>query len=391
MKKLIVLFILLSATIANAKDFVFLAEKSLPKVVSITSRINNSEVVGSGFIIDETGLIVTNNHVVDGAYNIDVKINETQNFKAQVKGKDKLLDIALIKIEPFELLPYAKFANSDNIKVGQWTMAIGNPFGLGNSASVGIISAKSRDIGNNPYDNYIQTDAAINVGNSGGPLFDINGDVIGMTTAIFSQGNTSSGVGFALPSNQIKIIIEELKKHGKINRGWIGLSFSQFDDGVKISEINENSIAYQKGLRVGDVISEINNKKIQSSTDISKTLMFIKPEDMVNIKTHKNTYTIKATTKPKQTEAKEEINSCLAINMEISNKDLSIINIQNNSDAYIKGIKQGDEIKAFDNNIMINCKDINAYLLEAKRANKKSLMTKIKTTDGNTHFVELKI
>ncbi len=391
MKKILFVLYLLSANIANAQDFVALAEKSLPKVVSITSRIENKEVIGSGFIIDETGLIVTNNHVVDGAYHIEVLVNEAQKFKATIKGKDKLLDIALIKIDPYELLPYITFANSDNTKIGQWTMAVGNPYGLGNSISVGVISAKSREIGNSPYDNYIQTDAAINMGNSGGPLFDLQGNVIGMTTAIFSQSQNGSGVGFALPSNQIKSIVEELKKHGEIKRGWIGLSISQFSDGVKISEINENSPAYNKGLRVGDIIKEINGKKIKKSTEVSNIIMHIKPADNIIIKTNNNTYNIDVIAKPAKLQNQTSIKSCQILDMDISSSNLSINNVQNNSDAFIKGIKQGDVIKALDNNIVLTCQDIKAHIIEANRSKKESIMAKIITKDGNTHFVELQI
>lgn len=234
--------------------------------------------LGSGFVI-EGGYILTNNHVVAGADEIKVKLADNREFKAEVKGIDERLDLALLKIDAKEALPTAELGDSDAIQVGEWVIAIGNPFGLAETVTAGIVSAKGRVIGSGPYDDYIQTDASINPGNSGGPLFNTHGEVIGINTAIISGGQ---GIGFAIPINMAKSIIPQLKEKGKVTRGWLGVSIQQVtadlaksfglssENGALVSEIIPESPADKAGLMAGDIIMEFDGKKIHDTAELTK-------------------------------------------------------------------------------------------------------------------------
>jgi len=234
--------------------------------------------LGSGFII-EGGYILTNNHVIAGADEIKVKLADNREFKAEIKGADERLDLALLKIDAKETLPVAQLGDSDAIQVGEWVMAIGNPFGLSATVTAGIISAKGRVIGNGPYDDYIQTDASINPGNSGGPLFNSDGKVIGINTAIVSGGQ---GIGFAIPVNLAKSIIQQLREKGKVTRGWLGVVLQPVtadlaksfglgsEKGALLSEILPESPAEKAGLKTGDIILEFDGKKIQEANELPR-------------------------------------------------------------------------------------------------------------------------
>ena len=233
--------------------------------------------LGSGFIINPNGLILTNQHVVEKAEKILVTLSDKRQFEAKLIGVDSKTDIALIQIKNQEPLPFVKLGDSDRAEVGEWVLAIGNPFGLEQTVTVGIVSAKGRAIGSGPYDDYIQTDASINPGNSGGPLFDIRGEVIGINTAINPSGQ---GIGFAIPINQVKTVIGQLEKQGKVTRGWLGVMIQEFTkdlaksfglkkgEGALVSDVFENSPAALAGIRKGDVIVEFNGKKIGHMRDL---------------------------------------------------------------------------------------------------------------------------
>jgi serine protease Do len=227
--------------------------------------------LGTGFIIRKEGLILTNQHVVENTDQVIVKLADEREFDAKVIGRDTKTDIALLKIIGKGKLPAVRFGDSENLEVGEWVMAIGNPFGLEQTVTVGIVSAKGRMIGMGPYDDYIQTDASINPGNSGGPLFNVRGEVVGMNTAIRSEG---SGIGFAIPIQQVLKILPQLEREGKVTRGWLGVMIQEVtrdvidslglynQEGVLISDVFDDSPAAKAGILQGDVIIEFDGKKV---------------------------------------------------------------------------------------------------------------------------------
>ena len=235
--------------------------------------------MGSGFIISDDGYILTNNHVVDGADEIVAKLSDGREFKGVIKGSDEKLDLALVKIETTEKLPAVVLGESDDLKVGEWVMAIGNPFGLAQTVTAGIVSAKGRVIGSGPYDDFIQTDASINPGNSGGPLFNTKGEVVGINTAIIAGGQ---GIGFAIPVNMAKTIIPQLRDDGKVTRGWLGVSIQPLsrdlakafgledDRGALVTDVLKDSPAEKAGINNGDIILEFDGKKIQLMHDLPR-------------------------------------------------------------------------------------------------------------------------
>ena len=227
-----------------------------------------SAALGSGFIVDEKGIVITNNHVIQDAEDIIVRVNGDKEFKAQVIGADPLSDIAVLKLDSNEKFIPVKFGNSDKARIGDWVIAIGNPFGFGGTVTSGIISARNRSLGLTRYEDYIQTDASINSGNSGGPLFDLNGDVIGINTAILGRSG-SIGIGFAIPSNSAKIVIDQLVKFGETKRGWLGVRIQDvtkeiadvenLDEprGALVASVAENSPSQKAGVKAGDILSLI--------------------------------------------------------------------------------------------------------------------------------------
>lgn len=246
--------------------------------------------VGSGFIISEDGKIVTNNHVVDGADTVSVKLADGRSFDAKVLGSDPLTDVALIQITTDAKLPFIKFGDSDQMRPGDEVVAVGNPFGLGGTVTSGIVSATSRNINSGPYDDFIQTDAAINRGNSGGPLFNNQGEVIGMNTAIFSPDGGSVGIGFAVPSDLIQTIVTDLSDDGTITRGWLGVQIKPmpeeiaqvlgFDQpkGAVIEMVSADSPAAKAGLEKGDIILSFNGTEISELRDLTRAVASTDPD-----------------------------------------------------------------------------------------------------------------
>ncbi len=241
---------------------------------------------GSGFIVSADGYIVTNYHVIEDASDIKVTLTTRQQFDAKLIGGDEKTDLALLKIEAKETLPTVPAGNSDNLEVGEWVMAIGNPFGLGHTVTTGIVSAKGRTIGAGPYDDFIQTDASINPGNSGGPLFNMKGEVIGINTAIVPQGQ---GIGFAIPSNMALNILKQLSGQGKVTRGWLGVAIQQLspelmqafklesNNGALIADVIPDSPAKKAGLKRGDIIVGFNGDRVQESSELPRLVATMPP------------------------------------------------------------------------------------------------------------------
>ena len=291
-------------------SFADLAEKLMPSVVNIstttTIKTNSNpfpfqfppgspfkdmfegapqerqtSALGSGFIIDEKGIVITNNHVIKGADDIFVKVNGDKDYKAKLIGADPLSDIAVLQIETEDKFKPVKFGNSDKSRIGDWVIAIGNPFGLGGTVTSGIISARNRSIGLSRYEDYIQTDASINQGNSGGPLFNLNGDVIGINTAILGQSG-SIGIGFAIPSNSAKKVINQLIEFGETKRGWLGVRIQvvtkEIADSLKldkprgalVASVADGSPSDKGGIKDGDVILEFDGKLINEMKELPK-------------------------------------------------------------------------------------------------------------------------
>lgn len=246
---------------------------------------------GSGFIISEDGYILTNNHVVADADTITVTLSDKTKKEAELIGSDPQSDVALIKIDNGADLPVLPMGDSDALDVGEWVIAIGNPFGLDQTVTVGVVSAKGRSrVGINEYENFIQTDAAINPGNSGGPMLNINGEVVGINSALFSRTGGYMGIGFAIPINMVKTINDQLKKHGEVVRGWLGVAIQDVDEdlaksfnlekarGILVSEVQKDSPADEAGLKQGDIITELNGIEMKDVNDLRNRIALIIPD-----------------------------------------------------------------------------------------------------------------
>ena len=335
-KKLFIVLLVLNANFLNSAkaipdSFADLAEKLMPSVVNIstTQTVTTSSnqfpfefppgspfeemfkdfqkpterkasSLGSGFIIKENGTVITNNHVIAGADDILVKVN-SKEYKAKVIGADPYMDIAVLKMETKDKFTPVSFGDSDKARVGDWAVAIGNPFGLGGTVTAGIISARNRDINLTRYDDFIQTDASINQGNSGGPLFNLKGEVIGINTAIIAPGQSGSiGIGFAIPANAASNVIDQLMEFGETKRGWLGVRIQEVSkeiaeveklkkiEGALVASVGENSPADKAGIKAGDIILEFDGKKIDTMRTLPKVVANTKVGKSVQLKIWRN-------------------------------------------------------------------------------------------------------
>ena len=430
---------------AQFPSFADLAEKLTPSVVNISSFSQSetengegntplSESLGSGFIIDGNGYIITNNHVVDKAESISITLSDNTKTEARVIGKDPKTDLALIKIETKRPLNAVKFGDSDKIRVGDWVLAIGNPFGLGSSVTTGIVSAKSRDIESGPYDSFIQTDASINQGNSGGPMFNLQGEVIGISSAIFSTTGASQGVGFAIPANLAGWVISQLKEHGEVKRGWIGIKIQpntpeiadslgiSANQGVVVSGITEQGPAQKAGLQAGDIVLSFNRQPIDNTKNLSRLIAETKIGTPAPIEIwrsgQKQTLTVPIELMPEETPlsaAKEtasdaaetpdngeslniigftvkEISPELAERYKLapSTSGVVVTDILPNSDASRKGIKIGDIIVKIDKRNIIGESAFHEYVNDARRENNRPVLLAIQGQEA-LHFVAVKL
>jgi len=346
--------------------------------------------LGSGFIIDHDGYIVTNNHVVEGADKIRVILKDEREFDAEVKGRDPNTDLALIKIKSDGNLPVIQFGNSDDVKVGEWVMAIGNPFGLEHTVTVGIISAKGRVIGSGPYDDFIQTDASINPGNSGGPLINMDGKVVGINTAIIAGGQ---GIGFAIPVNMAKGIIEQLQTKGEVTRGWLGVGIQDLtkelkeyygikgEAGVLVTKVFPGDPAEKAGLQAKDVILEVNGKKVDSSRELSRIIAESPVGDKTQLLVMRNgaekTFTIKLGKRPEtmMVAPSPEVQRKNPLGIAVSDltpeiieqfrlqdeKGVMVVGVEPDSKGEEAGVMPGDLIKEINHHTVT---DVDQYLKE---------------------------
>ena len=374
--------------------------------------------LGSGFVVSDDGYILTNNHVVADADEIQVTFSENEKYEAKIIGRDEKTDIALIKIELDKKITAAKLGDSDKLRIGDWVVAIGNPFGLGNTVTAGIVSAKGRIIGAGPYDNFIQTDASINPGNSGGPLFNLDGEVVGINTAIVAPGGGNVGIGFAIPVNMAKSVMSQLKDKGKVVRGWIGVTIQKitpeikekFDlevlEGALIAEVTINSPAEKGGLQRGDVILTFDGKRVKEMkllpSIVAETPVGKKAEVVIVRKGEKKKLTIKvgelteekvmASTTAPETEEKlglsvQELTPELAESLSLKDeKGVVVSGVKKSSPASEAGLKRGDLIQEIETESVKNMDDYRGIM---KKASLKKQILMVVKRGGHTSYIVL--
>ncbi|MCQ2735460.1 MAG: trypsin-like peptidase domain-containing protein [Alphaproteobacteria bacterium] len=385
-----------------------------PSVVSIVADKNDSQALGAGVIIGADGYIVTNAHVIENADKITALTVEDEIYEADVIGFDVKTDIALLKAKQPKDFDPALFADSDAVRVGNRVFAIGNPYGLGNSVSAGIISAKERDIDKGPYDNFLQTDASINQGNSGGPLFNMDGEIVGINTAIFSTDGSNTGVGFATPSNQVQWIVSQLKAHGKVVRGWLGIGVQKMrsSDPIQknkliIASMTEDSPAAKAGLKVGDILEQVGdlslkNPRIFSMQTSQKSINTKLPVKVLRdnelVETEVVVSVMPTAAEEKTSETKDEMSDDIQIDLEKKALDAEklkkavefpelnfsafydeengyfiVTDVKNDSDASRKGIVIGDKFNMANGKKIFGVEDFKIKIKQAQEIKRLEL------------------
>ena len=392
------------------------------------SRKTNS--LGSGFIIDTAGIVVTNNHVIADSDEINVILNDGTKIKADLIGVDKKTDLAVLKFKPPHPLTAVKFGDSEKLRLGEWVIAIGNPFSLGGTVTAGIVSARNRDIQN--YDNYIQTDAAINRGNSGGPLFNLDGEVIGVNTLIISPTGGSIGIGFAVPSRTVAGVVDQLQKFGELRRGWLGVRIQPVTDaiaeslnikparGALIAGIDDKGPAKPAGIEPGDVVVTFDGKDVKEPKDLSRVVADTavgKEVDVVVIRkgeqiTKRVTLArLQENDKPQPVSAKSQpepeklvTQKVLGLDLAALSKDLRgrykikdsvkgvvITGVDTASDAADKQLAPGDVIVEVAQEAVSNAADIKKRIDQLKKDGRKNVLLSLMNGDGDTRFVALSL
>jgi len=390
--------------------------------------------LGSGFIIDTAGVVVTNNHVIADADEINVIMNDGTKIKAELVGVDKKTDIAVLKFKPVKPLISVKFGDSDKLRLGEWVIAIGNPFSLGGSVTAGIVSARNRDISQGPYDSYIQTDASINRGNSGGPLFNLEGEVIGVNTLIISPTGGSIGLGFAVPSKTVVGVVDQLRQFGELRRGWLGVRIQQVTEeiaeslnikparGALVAGVDDKGPAKPAGIEPGDVVVKFDGKEVKDPKDLSRVVADTavgKEVDVVIIRkgaeeTRKVTLgRLEDTDKAQQASAKSKddppaekpvTQKALGLDLATLSKDLRgkykikdsvkgviITGVDGSSDAAEKRLSAGDVIVEVAQEAVSNAADVKKRVDQLKKDGKKSILLLVANGEGELRFVALSV
>jgi serine protease Do len=387
--------------------------------------------LGSGFIVDPSGLVVTNNHVIADADEITVTLQDNTNFKAEVVGRDTKVDLALLRIKPPKPLPAVKFGDSDGTRVGDWVLAIGNPFGLGGTVTAGILSARAREINAGPYDDFLQTDAPINRGNSGGPMFNMNGEVIGINTAIYSPSGGSIGIGFAIPSNLAKPVVEQLRLYGHVRRGWLGVNIQSVTDeiaeslgldkprGALIASVREGGPAQVAGIQPGDVVLTFDGKAVTDMRRLTRIVAETPIDKTVKVtvwrKRKEHTFEVKvgelkeeqqaALAPSKQAHPQEPPGTVKTLGLSLANltpelrerfslsgdsAGVVVIDVAKDSAASQKGMRAGDVIVEVAQEDVKTPAEITQKVEEAKKAGRKSVLLLV-DRQGDLRFVALRI
>lgn len=383
--------------------------------------------LGSGFIVSPDGLVVTNNHVIADADKVTVVLHNDIKLEAKILGRDPQTDLALLKVKHNKDLPYLKWGNSDTLRVGDWVLAIGNPFGLGGTVTAGIVSARARMIGAGKYDNFIQTDASINRGNSGGPMFNLEGEVVGINTAIVSPSGGSVGIGFAIPSTMAKNVIEQIKEFGEIRRGWLGVTIQHVSEeiaeslglkdnkGALVAGVTEDSPAEKAGLKTGDVIVEYDGEVVPEMRRFPLMVAKTKIGETVKIKVWRDGELKTVTAKIEKLEENntqlsqntnpvlENKNGTLGLqlskitpamrekfSLSDNQKGVLIVGVKQDSNAAKKGLQQGDVIKEVSREQVVSPTQVRNKIESAKKKGKKSVLFLI-DREGNSRFIALKI
>ncbi len=462
-KELLIVFFTISlASQVFAKDvpesFADLAEKLMPSVVNIsttttivtnanpfkgfqfppgspfedmfkefgTPQKRKSSALGSGFIINETGIVITNNHVIQDSEDIVIRVDGDKEYKAKIIGADPLSDIAVLQIESKEKFIPVKFGDSDKARIGDWVIAIGNPFGLGGTVTSGIISARNRSIGLSRYEDYIQTDASINQGNSGGPLFDMNGNVIGINTAILGQSG-SIGIGFSIPSNSAKKVIDQLVEFGETKRGWLGVriqvvtkeiaDLEKLDEprGALIASVAEKSPSEKAGIKAGDIILEFDGTKIKEMKELPKIVAQTEVGKTVEVKVWRNKKEIFKRIKLGRLETSEdfkeekkeaeidilEIKSLKITARVLTKKDIEARKLPNQTtglvimnigkDSPINYLNVNDIIVEAQKKKIKSIKDLEKIVEDALKSNQKTILIAIYNNQNQRRYIGVKL
>ena len=373
---------------------------------------------GSGFFISEDGYLVTNNHVVEGGNQYTVVMDDGTEIDAKLIGTDPRTDLALLKVEEERKFTYVDFADDGKVRVGDWVVAVGNPFGLGGTVTAGIVSARGRDIGAGPYDDFIQIDAAVNRGNSGGPAFNLNGEVIGINTAIFSPSGGNVGIAFAIPASTAKLVVKELMKDGTVDRGWLGVQIQPINgdiaeslglegnDGALVAEAQDDSPAKAAGIKAGDVILGVDDQTVKSPRELARIIGGMEPGKSVSVKLWRNggdeTVEVKLGELPgtdkmaglERKPAEQQGNMMEDFGLTVApaedGRGLVVTDVDGGSEAAERGIQAGDIIVSVNSTDVTSADDIEKAVGAATKAGRKAILVQIER-DSTNRFVALPV